>query len=148
MESISLLEIRRIMKIEDVVFPDFNNLLDEGTVWDADYGAVFLQNQDNALFVATWEGELAGFLTAHRLQRFDQRKAEVLLYEIGVAEQFRHRGIGKALVDEVKIWAKTVGADEVWVQTNRSNQAAVALYRSCGGVEDSHDTTMYTIAIK
>jgi ribosomal protein S18 acetylase RimI-like enzyme len=60
-----------------------------------------------------------------------------LLYEIGVHKEFRQRGIGKALINEVKRWAKQVEADEVWVLTNQSNAAAVALYRSMGGETES-----------
>ena len=76
-------------------------------------------------------------LTANRLQRFDKRGAEVLLYEIGVREEVRQQGIGKALINEVKLWAKEAGADEVWVLTNKSNTAAVALYESMGGKTES-----------
>lgn len=131
--------------------PDFaaqiNKQLDEGLVWDEDQGQKFLQNEDNALFVAYVEDEMAGFLTAHRLQRFDQRKAEVLLYEIGVNEDFQRRGIGKALITAVKQWAKAVEADEVWVLTYMDNEAAMALYESMGGEEDDPGTTMFTYKV-
>lgn len=90
---------------------------------------------------------MVGFATAHRLQRFDTRKAEVLLYEIGVAEQFQRQGIGKALLQQVKSWAADAGADEVWVLTNKSNVVAVNLYKAGDGVEDASDTTMYTIRL-
>jgi ribosomal protein S18 acetylase RimI-like enzyme len=114
-----------------------NGLFDEGTEWDLQEGAKFLNDSNNALFVAFLENQAVGFLTANRLQRFDKRGAEVLLYEIGVREDARQKGIGKALIGEVKLWAKETGADEVWVLTNRSNTAAVALYQSMGGKTES-----------
>ena len=137
------LSTRRIMAIDVALADELNRLFDAGTVWEHDQGTLFLGNNDNALFVAAWEGQLVGFITAYRLQRFDRRKAQVLLYEVGVLAEFRERGIGKALVKTVLHWAKEVGADEVWVLTNSANQAAKALYQSMGGIEDSPGTTMF-----
>lgn len=137
------MDIQKIATVDETLISQINPLLDEGTTWDLQEGQNFLSNPDNALFVAFWEGQAAGFLTANRLQRFDKRRAEVLLYEIGVDENFRQRGIAKALIQEVKKWAKTVGADEVWVLTNTSNKPAMALYKSAGGEEDIPGTTMF-----
>ena len=82
-------------------------------------------------------------MTAHRLQRFDKRKAEVLLYEIGVHQNYRRRGIGKAIIEEVKKWAKEVGTDKVWVLTEKDNEAAMAMYKSAGGIEEAPGTIMW-----
>lgn len=141
-------EIRRITDGAQLEIDNFNRLLDEGSLWNDAQGQLFIQDKNNALFVAYFNTQMVGFVLAHRLQRFDKRKAEVLLYEIGVARDHRQRGIGKTLVVAVLEWAKSVGADEVWVQTNRKNTGAVALYKSCGGFEDALDTTMYTIRVK
>ena len=124
-----------------------NELFDVGMVWDAGEGRRFLADPANLLVVAFWDDVPCGFATAHRLQRFDRRRAEALLYEIGVDETHQRRGIGAALVEEVKRWAAEVGADEVWVLTERTNAAAMALYRASSGVEDEADTVMFTIPI-
>lgn len=124
-----------------------NELFDAGMVWDAGEGRRFLADPANLLVVAFWDDMPCGFATAHRLQRFDRRRAEALLYEIGVDETHQRRGIGAALVEEVKRWAAEAGADEVWVLTERTNAAAMALYRGSGGVEDEADTVMFTIPI-
>ena len=126
------LSIQKITDVNDSFIEQLNALLDEGTVWDAGEGLKFLLNKDNALFVAFWGSKVVGFLSAHRLQRFDQRKAEVLLYEIEVQKDFRKRGIGRALIGAVKEWARDVKADEVWVLTYLSNEAAMSLYKSEG----------------
>ena len=131
------IRIELIKKVNAAFINQFNGLLDEGTEWDLQEGAKFLEDSSNALFVAFFENQAVGFLTANRLQRFDKRGAEVLLYEIGVREDARQKGIGKALIREVKLWAKETGVDEVWVLTNRSNTAAVALYQSMGGETES-----------
>jgi ribosomal protein S18 acetylase RimI-like enzyme len=131
------IRIELIKKVDATFINQLNGLFDEGTEWDLQEGAKFLKDSSNALFVAFLENQAVGFLTANRLQRFDKRCAEVLLYEIGVREDARQNGIGKALIREVKLWAKEAGADEVWVLTNRSNTAAVALYQSMGGETES-----------
>jgi GNAT superfamily N-acetyltransferase len=141
------MDIIRITSVNEKLVSQINSLLDSGTVWDLEEGKKFLSNLDNALFLAFWEEEAAGFLTAHRLQRFDKRKAEVILYEIGVGENFRQKGIGKALIEEVEKWAKEVGADEVWVLTNKSNIAANAMYKSAGGVTENPDEIMYVFKL-
>jgi ribosomal protein S18 acetylase RimI-like enzyme len=141
------LSIERLTSGNNVPISEINTLLDEGTEWDEEQGKTFLENSDNVLFLAFWGGELVGFLTGHRLQRFDKRKAEILLYEIGVHENFQRKGIGKALMEKVKNWGKEVGADEVWVLTNKSNVAANALYQSSGGMTESPDETMYVFKL-
>lgn len=141
------LSIKRLTYDEKLPISEINSLLDEGTKWDVEQGKKFLENPDNALFLALWDEQFAGFLTGHRLQRFDKRKAEILLYEIGVNENFRKKGIGKALIEKVKNWGKEVGADEVWALTNKSNFAANALYQSAGGVTENPDDTMYVFKL-
>jgi len=139
--------IERITKNEDIFLTQINSLLDEGVEWDIEQGRKFLENSDNAVFVAVWEQKAVGFLTAYRLQRFDKRQAEVLLYEIGVSENFRQKGIGKALIEKVRNWGKEIDADEIWVLTNKSNTAANALYQSAGGRVENIDDTMYVFKL-
>jgi ribosomal protein S18 acetylase RimI-like enzyme len=141
------LAIQRLTSVDNTLAAQLNPLFDEGTEWDAEQGRRFLQNPDNLFLVARWDGFPCGFLTAHRLQRFDRRRAEVLLYEIGVDDRFRRRGAGTALIAEVRRWAKEVGADEVWVLTDAGNAAAMALYTSTGGQADPPGTTMFTYRI-
>jgi len=151
MEDMSLdskVEVKKVEKVDKNLVTKFNELLDEGVEWDEAQGQKYLDDKNNALFVANVGDEIVGYLTAHRLQRFDKRRAEVLLYEVGVDENFRRRGIGKALVEGVKRWAREVEADEVWVVTEMSNEAAVHLYQTCGGKkENPGEEAMYVIKV-
>jgi len=115
--------------------------------WEAVQGERFLANPDNALLVAFVDQQVAGFLTAHRLQRLDARQAEVLLYEIETHSDFRRRGVGTALIEAIKIWATHAGADELWVLTYSSNIPAMALYSATGGEEDEPGTRMFTYTL-
>lgn len=143
----SKITIEKVSVLSDALVHQFNTLRDDGTEWESQQGKKFLANADNALFLAFLNTQLVGFLTAHRLQRLDKRKAEVLIYEVAVLKDFRQQGIGKALIAKVVIWAREVKADEVWVLTNKANTAAVALYSSLGGIIESDDEQMFTFKI-
>jgi ribosomal protein S18 acetylase RimI-like enzyme len=136
MNSSELLTVRRETTVDAVLAAQLDPLFDAGVSWDAEQGRRFLDHPDTLLLVARWDGEVCGFLTAYRLQRFDRRRAEVLLYEIGVQEPFQRRGAGRALVEEAKRWATEVRAGELWVLTEEDNAPARALYAATGGHEE------------
>lgn len=139
--------IKRMHAFPEEYIEHFNRLRDKGTEWDVTEGTKFLAHPDNALFLAFIDDHIVGFLTGYRLQRLDKRKAEILLYEVAVAPHFRNKGVGKALLQHVKDWAKESDAHEVWVLTNRSNTPAVALYRSAEGTTESEDEQMFTFKL-
>lgn len=144
MES-DALAIRRLAEVDHALAMQLDPLFDEGLAWHARQGKSFLENPNTCFLVAFWGLRPCGFVMAYRLPRFDRRQAEVLLYEIGVDENYRRRGIGTSLIKETKRWAAEGGAEEVWVLANRSNLPAMAMDRSTGGEEDeASDITMFT----
>ncbi len=147
MRSRGLLTVRRETTVDVVLAAELDALFDEGVSWDAEQGQRFLAHPDTLLLVARWDGAACGFLSAYRLQRFDRRGAEVLLYEIGVEEPFQRQGIGRALVEEAKRWAAELGADELWVLTENDNAPARALYAATGGREET-GLTMFTYGLE
>jgi GNAT superfamily N-acetyltransferase len=142
------LTVRRITSLDESLAHQLNALFDEGMTWDATQGDRFFADPANLLIVAYWDDQPCGFATAYRLQRFDTRRAEVLLYEIGVAESHQRRGIGSAMVEDVMTWAREVGAHEIWVLTERTNEAAMALYRATGGEDDGPGTAMFVYPLE
>lgn len=135
--------IQRVETVDAALAAALNAQFDEDMAWDAAQGARFLANPANLLLVARWQGGVCGFLTAYRLQRVDRRRAEVLLYEIGVDERFQRRGVGRALVEACKAWATEVGAAELWVLTEADNEGGMGLYAATGGVADPPGTTLF-----
>jgi GNAT superfamily N-acetyltransferase len=103
------LSVRREVAVDAALAAQLDAVFDGGGAWNAEQGRRFLADPDALLLVARWDGEECGFLTAYRLQRFDRRRSEVVLFEIGAEEPFRRRGIGRALVEEAKRWAAEVG---------------------------------------
>lgn len=147
MRTRGFLKVRRETAVDAALAADLDAIFDQGMSWDAEQGQRFLAHPDTLLLVARWNGDVCGFLSAYRLQRFDRRGAEVLLYEIGVAEPFQRRGAGRALVEAAKRWAADVGADELWVLTEDDNAPARALYATTGGREQT-DMTMFEYRVE
>jgi ribosomal protein S18 acetylase RimI-like enzyme len=57
----------------------------------------------------------------------------LLLYELDVAPESRRRGVGTALVEEMKGIAARQGCAEMWLVTEDDNDAALATYGATGG---------------
>jgi len=79
--------------------------------------------------VAEEEGRPVGFLYGHRLLKRAGDPGEALLYEIGVRENHRRQGVGRALVEALFAWMDELRLREVWVLAD--NPGAAAFYRAC-----------------
>jgi ribosomal protein S18 acetylase RimI-like enzyme len=100
---------------------------------DARTSRAFLADDRHHLLVA-YDGDApAGFVTGVELLHPDKPGPEMFLYELGVDEAFRGRGIGRALVEALRELAWERGCHAMWVLTDGSNQAATATYQAAGG---------------
>jgi ribosomal protein S18 acetylase RimI-like enzyme len=84
------------------------------------------------LLVAELDDAAVGYVLVYVLPRIDARRM-AFLYDIGVAEPHRRRGIGRALVEEAARTARDEGAHKLFVLTDEENDAAMALYARAGG---------------
>src|SRR5580704_13151761 len=109
--------------------------------FDPDAMLAFLSDQDNYLFLALAGERVAGSLFGYSLVHPPIREPQFLLYEIDVRPEDRRRGIGKAL-------ARASGAFGIWVITNQSNSAAMAMYASCGLRRENPDDVMLALRLK
>lgn len=127
------------------VIEDLKFRMDEvvGVSVDPVYMRAFLADDRHYFIVAFVEDDPAGYVFGYRLSRFDGRPPQVLLYEIGVVEHHRRKGIGRALVEGLKEMAQADGCRKMFVPTNSSNEAAMALYRAAGAEEGATDATAF-----
>lgn len=107
--------------------------------------AAFLTDPSCYLFVSLVDGEAVGSLNGYRLHDPSRHRPRFLLYEIDVHSDWRRRGVGTALVSAFLAEARACGASEVWVVTNDSNHAAMALYRHCGFWRQHSDDAMLSV---
>ncbi len=143
-----MIETRQVGRGETDLAAALNPMLDEGAHWDAEQARLFLADANNALFLAEADGVVVGFATANRLQRFDNRRAEVLLYEISIEEPYRRRGAGRALIARVVGWAREVDAENVWVLADADDARACAFYAGSGGEQFVPNSTMFTYVLE
>jgi ribosomal protein S18 acetylase RimI-like enzyme len=97
----------------------------------------FLAEPAHHLLVAYDEaGAPVGFVTGVELTHPD-KGTEMFLYELGVGESARRRGVGRALVQALADVAREVGCHDMWVLADADNAAARATYARAGGREAS-----------
>ena len=107
----------------------------------------FLANPANVLVVAVAEETVIGMASGIAYVHPD-KPLQMFVNEVGVAERFRRRGIGKELVRALLDQARELGCAEAWVATEVGNAAARALYATLGGEEDPEHAVVYTYALK
>lgn len=77
-------------------------------------------------------GSVVGGITAYELQKFEQERSEIYIYDLAVAVKHRREGIATALIKELGEYAKTRGAHVMFVQADADDAPAAALYAKLG----------------
>jgi ribosomal protein S18 acetylase RimI-like enzyme len=111
---------------------------------DARASAEFLNDPRHHIAVAIDEGAVVGFVSAVLYVHPDKPHPELWINEVGVAPSHHRRGIAGQLLRAVLDVGREAGCNEAWVLTDRSNEAAMRLYGSAGGVEAPDDQVMFT----
>ncbi|HEX5183818.1 MAG TPA: AAC(3)-I family aminoglycoside N-acetyltransferase [Allosphingosinicella sp.] len=87
--------------------------------------------------LAALDGErVVGGLAAYVLEKFEQERSEIYIYDLAVAASHRRRGIATALIETLKRLAAGRGACVIYVQADHGDEAAIALYAGLGVRED------------
>jgi ribosomal protein S18 acetylase RimI-like enzyme len=102
----------------------------------ADATRRFLADPGHHLLVAYEADVPAGFVTGVEMTHPD-KGTEMFLYELGVAEGLRSRGIGRSLVAALAQLARDRGCYGMWVLTDPGNAAAQTAYSAAGGVREA-----------
>lgn len=94
--------------------------------------AEFVSDSKTLAFIAEKGGEIAGWLYGYELLRPDGHR-EALIYSVDVAEDYRGRGYGRALIAAFLAEARQKSYTEVWTLTDDDNTVAQSLYTNTGG---------------
>lgn len=97
-----------------------------------------LQKSHIIPLVALAGGSIVGGLVAYVLDKFEQARSEVYIYDLAVREEYRRRGIARNLILELRKHAQKAGAWVIYVQADKdeADLPARKLYESLGERED------------
>ncbi|MGD1928853.1 MAG: AAC(3)-I family aminoglycoside N-acetyltransferase [Leptolyngbyaceae cyanobacterium] len=82
------------------------------------------------------QGSVVGGIAAYELQKFEQERSEIYIYDLAVAAAHRREGIATALIQKLKTIAAARAASVIYVQADREDAPAIALYTKLGVRED------------
>ena len=97
-----------------------------------------LQKPHVFALVALDGAAVVGGLVAYELEKLEQARSEIYIYDLAVAETHRRQGIATALIRALGKIGKERGAWVMFVQADRTDPPAIALYESLGTREDVH----------
>jgi aminoglycoside 3-N-acetyltransferase I len=85
---------------------------------------------------ALHEGRVVGAAIAYELKKFEQERSEIYVYDLAVDEGYRRRGVATAILRHLSEYAVKIGAHAVFVQADKEDHPAIALYDSLGKGEE------------
>lgn len=93
--------------------------------------------KDHVVALAALRGaEVLGGLVAYELDKFEQARREVYIYDLAVGLPHRRQGIARALIERLRAIAAEQGACVIYIQADHGDDPAIALYQSLGTRED------------
>jgi len=103
----------------------------------------FLRDRRLVAVVATEDERPVGWAWGVLLPHPERPRPMCLLYSVDVDRHRRRGGIGRALVEALATEASRRGAERMWLLSNSSNSAAMALYRSVGMTRPHRDDVLF-----
>ena len=133
------MNVRRLsLGDEDVVIA----LADQTALTRAEASA-FLRDDRMIFLVAFDDADPMGFVFGYELLRRHGDPSILFVYEVDVREPYRRRGVATRLLRELERLARRRGVRRAFVLTAESNEAAMRLYESVGGIRPFDDDVMW-----
>jgi len=105
---------------------------------DRTYLQSLLAKDHVVALVALEDASVVGGLVAYVLEKFEQKRSEVYIYDLAVSPTHRRRGIARGLINALKAVARERGAYVIFVQADPQGLPAIRLYAALGLREDVH----------
>ena len=129
-------EIKRLNQmLFDYEADAFDNTLN--TAWPDANDESYQNNASGDNFFALVHeegGKIVGYLVARRFETKPYRNKiiQVELDHTFIEEEYRNKGIGRQMFEEMKKWALEIGATSLSVTASAMNADAIAFYHKCG----------------
>jgi aminoglycoside 3-N-acetyltransferase I len=82
--------------------------------------------------VALNKNKVIGGLTAYVLEKFEQDRKEIFIYDLAISKEYRRKGVATNLIKKLKAIAKNLEAYVIFVQADTADSPAIKLYESLG----------------
>jgi aminoglycoside 3-N-acetyltransferase I len=136
LEAADLPLMKALLKMFGEAFDEVDTY--QSKVPDDAYLASLLAKSHFIAIVALKGDEVVGGLAAYELEKFEQARSEIYIYDLAVAEAHRRQGIATALIEELKRIARRRPAYVIFVQADPGDEPAIRLYDSLGTIENVH----------
>ena len=98
-----------------------------------EYLTKLLRSEQLLVITAKVGNEVVGGLTAYVLVNYQVEGASIYIYDLGVKENFRNKGIGKSLIKFLIDYSKQNNIQDIFVDTEQiDNEEAIAFYNKTG----------------
>jgi len=141
-------KIRRATTSDAQVVRDALVNVDGRTILDEAAIGSFLSDPSCYILLAMDGDRVIGSLNGYALHKLYRPEPQFLLYEVGVLPEWRNQGAGTALVQAFVEEARSRGAFEVWVLTERANVSALKMYQKCGFQIEDEDAAAVMLNLK
>jgi aminoglycoside 3-N-acetyltransferase I len=127
---------KELLRVFGEAFEDISTYQD--AVPSDGYLQSFLSKPHVIALVALDEKSVVGGLVAYELEKFEQDRREIYIYDLAVAADHRRKGIATRLIRELQRIGKERKAYVIFVQADKekSDEPAIKLYESLGIKED------------
>jgi aminoglycoside 3-N-acetyltransferase I len=100
------------------------------------YLEALLRKEHVIPLAALADGQVIGGLVAYELDKFEQERREIYIYDLAVDENHRRKGVATALIERLREIGAQRGAYVIYVQADYGDEPAIALYTKLGRRED------------
>ena len=125
---------KNLLRVFGEAFEDISTYQD--AVPSDEYLRAFLAQSHHIAVASQLEGTVVGGLVAYELMKFERARREIYIYDLAVAADHRRKGIATNLIEGLRRIAAARGAYVIFVQADRVDAPAIALYESLGIRED------------
>ena len=124
------------LQLMHAVFEEPSSLLSDA------YVRTLLERADFWLLGAFMGEQPVGGLTAHVLPMTRRESRELFIYDLAVHAEHQRRGIGRALVETLRVLGSAEGIDVTFVPADNEDDHALAFYEALGG--EAAPVTIFT----
>jgi aminoglycoside 3-N-acetyltransferase I len=132
--SLDVGSLKQLLKVFGEAFNDMHAYQD--AIPNDAYLKSLLKKPDFIALIALSGDKVVGGFCAYELQKFEQERKEIYIYDLAVSETHRRKGVATGLISELRNLAKKRGAYIILVQADPGDEPAIKLYESLGAKED------------